>query len=42
MGSGENIAETLGTVDPDRFIDCVHEPELAAVDRASGQDKYGG
>jgi len=42
MGSGEKIAEVLGEVDPDRFIDGLHEPELAAVDRAAGQDKYGG
>lgn len=41
MTSGKKIAEVLGAVDPDGFIDGLHELELAAVDRA-GQDKYGG
>lgn len=41
MISGEKIAEFLGAVDPDGFIDGLHELELAAVDRA-GQDEYGG
>jgi len=42
MISGEKIAEALGAVDPDGFIDGQHELELAAAIDRAGQDEYAG